>query len=489
MAATGPYPYERAISALRDGIGGLARVAVLCSIPPGPTPVRIPELRLGRGGPASRPLPRICMTVSHPATPESTRSPTPAAAAGRLVARPMAFADVPRSAWDRLCAASAAATPFSRWTTHRAWWDAYGSTAHEQYLVCVASDMGTDTAAERAADTGTTSGADGHAADSESSPSSSAETIRAIVPLMHRHEVEPQDEVTATGLRRRAGPRGTAVPADAKAVFFGASYHADYATLLCAPDDMDAAAAAVVEALGRGPDPGHGSQDWDVVDLRRLRDHDPALPALEGAFRAAADLQGWTVTREQEDVCPVLRMGGSDWEAYLGTLDKKSRHEIRRKWRRAEAVGPLTFRDLEPSAVSVEAFIDLHQARWGAEGLFPPTAGGDRSRRFLHRLAELEAAEGEGRQLQLGQVEVDGRVIFSTVGFDDGRTCYFYNAGLDPDARELSPGVVGTAAYLRDRLEAGRDRFDFLRGDEPYKYEWGAHDEPIHRLLVTRVQG
>jgi CelD/BcsL family acetyltransferase involved in cellulose biosynthesis len=30
-------------------------------------------------------------------------------------------------------------------------------------------------------------------------------------------------------------------------------------------------------------------------------------------------------------------------------------------------------------------------------------------------------------------------------------------------------------------------RFDFLRGDESYKYEWGARDEPIQRLLVRRT--
>ena len=45
---------------------------------------------------------------------------------------------------------------------------------------------------------------------------------------------------------------------------------------------------------------------------------------------------------------------------------------------------------------------------------------------------------------------------------------------MDPRRGTLSPGVTGTAAYLRDRLEAGRRRFDFLRGNEPYKYEWGA---------------
>jgi CelD/BcsL family acetyltransferase involved in cellulose biosynthesis len=32
----------------------------------------------------------------------------------------------------------------------------------------------------------------------------------------------------------------------------------------------------------------------------------------------------------------------------------------------------------------------------------------------------------------------------------------------------------------------GKTRFDFLRGNEPYKYEWGAVDEPIQRVLVRR---
>jgi CelD/BcsL family acetyltransferase involved in cellulose biosynthesis len=42
------------------------------------------------------------------------------------------------------------------------------------------------------------------------------------------------------------------------------------------------------------------------------------------------------------------------------------------------------------------------------------------------------------------------------------------------------------ARLLRQAIEAGKRRFDFLRGDEPYKYEWGATDEPIQRLLVRR---
>jgi CelD/BcsL family acetyltransferase involved in cellulose biosynthesis len=390
---------------------------------------------------------------------------TAAAPAGALLPCPVSFEAIPRAAWDRLLAATPAATPFSRWTFHRAWWDAYGGTAHEQYMVCLAAQEGR-VEPQIAADGGA--------------------AIRAIVPLMHRHEVEPGDAETATILRRRV-ESGTSVRPDAKAVFMAASYHADYATLLCPPDDLAAAAEALARACCQPIDPDHGDQAWDVIDLRRFRSDDPALPALEAAFRRHAAEQGWDVRVEQEDVCPVVQLDGiSTWDDYLATLDKKARHEIRRKLRRAEATGPVGFQLASLGPEAVDRFIQLHQARWGEEGLFPHTEGGERSRRFLHRLAELEAAEGEDAQLQIGSVSVGDRVIFATVGFDDGTTCYFYNAGMDPAARDLSPGVTGTAAYIRDRLEAGRRRFDFLRGPETYKYEWGARDEAIYRLLVQR---
>jgi CelD/BcsL family acetyltransferase involved in cellulose biosynthesis len=381
-----------------------------------------------------------------------TTAETDSASASDIHCSPLDFDRITRAEWDRLYATTLAATPFSRWTFHRAWWDAYGATAHEQYLVCRGAGDG---------------------------------PMTAVMPLMHRHEQEPQDERTATVLRRRQHT-GTSVRPDAKAIFFGASYHADYATLLCTPADLSAATHAVVDALAGPPDSTHGDQPWDVVDLRRLRTIDPALPALESALRSRALDADWEVIREREDVCPVVTVPpDADWDGYLGTLSKKARHEIRRKLRRAQAGGELSISIERPTREAIETFIELHQRRFGAEGLFPSTEGGERSRQFVHRLAELELSEPDC-PLHVALVRSGDRLIFSALAFDDGETCYLYNAGMDPDAAELSPGVSGTAEYIRNRLEAGRRRFDFMRGDEPYKYEWGARDEVIERLIALR---
>jgi CelD/BcsL family acetyltransferase involved in cellulose biosynthesis len=374
----------------------------------------------------------------------------PAPSPAGLVARRVPFDEIPPPLWDRLAAASPWSTPFSRWAFHRAWWDAYGSNAHDQTIVV-----------HRSAQDG--------------------QVPVAIVPLMHRHVVEPGDAARATHLRHGSGKPLTPLGPTAKVVFFGASYHADYATILAAPQDLAAVSAALVDALaGSSLDPVH-PDPWDAVDLRRLRVSDPAVEALAGAFRQRAAEAGWTVLVEPEDVCPVVDLpAGADLEGFLATLDKHDRHEVRRKLRRARAAGPLELVDGDPLD-DLDAFIELHQRRWGADGLFPPGPGGDQSRQFFRRLGETFAGSGVYR---LSFLRSAGRRVGAAAWFWEGGTAYLYNAGVDPAAATLSPGVVLLALLIERILAEGGRRVDFLRGDEPYKYEWGAVDEPIVRLLV-----
>ncbi len=383
-------------------------------------------------------------------------APTTAPSDRRLVAVRRPCGAIPEATWDALAALDPWATPFARWAFHRAWWEAYGGTAHDQTMVVV----------DRAA------GPDG--------------APLAIVPLMHRHEIEPNDVASQTTIRHGSTVALTPVPATAKAVFFGASYHADYATILCAPADLAAVADAVATALA-GPtgDPDH-PEPWDVVDLRRLRCGDPVADALRAAFVRRAPEQSWTVDLEREDVCPVATIADdvTDLDGFLSTLGKKERHEIRRKIRRCEAGGDILLTPSPDPLTDLDAFIDLHQRRWGADGLFPATPGGEASRIFIRRLFEGFGPDGPAR---LCFLTVGGRRIAAGITFEAGGTIAYYNAGVDPDARDLSPGVVMVAKYVERAIATGRRRLDFLRGNEPYKYEWGARDEPIQRLLVRRT--
>jgi CelD/BcsL family acetyltransferase involved in cellulose biosynthesis len=187
---------------------------------------------------------------------------------------------------------------------------------------------------------------------------------------------------------------------------------------------------------------------------------------------------------EREDVCPVVTFPEDvDMDGFLSTLGKKERHEIRRKVRRAEAVGKIRLDDSAQPLDDLESFIALHQKRWGDDGLFPATKGGEQSRVFIRRLFELFGPDGP---LRLTFLTVGGRCIASGIHFESADDLLYYNAGIDPDARDLSPGVLMIHAYVARALANGTRRMDFLRGNESYKYEWGAVDEPIQRLLVRR---
>jgi hypothetical protein len=372
--------------------------------------------------------------------PTPTDDPTSA-----LHAERRSFDSIPRETWDRLASANPWSTPFAAWAFHRAWWDAYGENAHDETLVVCGDDP------------------------AQSEPV-------AIVPLMHRHEVEPSDAATRTTMRHADPGHLTQVAPTATAILFGASYHSDYATVLADPRDLPAVARAVGGYVA-----GPASGDWDVVDLRRLRCQDPLGLHLAQAFRAAGI---GPVEVEREDVCPVVTFPeGVAIDGFLSTLGKKERHEIRRKVRRAEAAGEVRLTDSTDPLADLELFIDLHQKRWGERGLFPPTAGGDQSRVLVRRLFELFGTDGPFR---LTTLTVGDRAIACGLHFETATDLLYYNAGIDPDARDLSPGVLMIYAYVRRALERGIRRMDFLRGDEPYKYEWGAIDEPIQRILVRR---
>ena len=78
--------------------------------------------------------------------------------------------------------------------------------------------------------------------------------------------------------------------------------------------------------------------------------------------------RGLRVEVMQEDVCPVITLplpgeGEDGWGLYLAGLDKKERHEIRRKLRRMEREAP------DAALRIVHGGADLPAPRWRVSSL------------------------------------------------------------------------------------------------------------------------
>jgi CelD/BcsL family acetyltransferase involved in cellulose biosynthesis len=198
-------------------------------------------------------------------------------------------------------------------------------------------------------------------------------------------------------------------------------------------------------------------------------------------LREKAESRGYQTAVEVEDVCPIIDLPLS-WEEYLMMLDKKQRHEVRRKLRKADAADTRFFLvgaddDLQ---AEMKAFIDLHQKSAPEKDAFMDP----QMQEFFFDAARVMQSQG---WLQLAFVDIGGTRAATLLNFDYGDDVLVYNSGYDPTRfHHLSPGIIVTARSIEHAVGLGRARFDFLRGDEVYKYRFGAVDTEVRRLLIAK---
>lgn len=166
----------------------------------------------------------------------------------------------------------------------------------------------------------------------------------------------------------------------------------------------------------------------------------------------------------------------TSYDDYLANLAKKERHEIRRKMRRFEtAHGPprvVTYFEPGPALLR---FFRLHKLADGSKSAFMTPA-------MIRLFMDLVSLDG----WQVDALYGDGpRSIASAVSFVDDSGHYLYNTAYDPGYRESSPGVVLLAALIKAAIDARLRVFDFLKGDEQYKYRMGAEARPLYVLEGT----
>ncbi|MCA1667811.1 MAG: GNAT family N-acetyltransferase [Thermomicrobia bacterium] len=111
--------------------------------------------------------------------------------------------------------------------------------------------------------------------------------------------------------------------------------------------------------------------------------------------------------------------------------------------------------------------------------------------RFLTAAVEqffrgMTGAMADAGWLRLYFLDVEGAPVAAMFTFvADGRLLV-YNSGFDPAYARISVGMVLTGRVIEDAANGGLTLCDFLRGNEAYKYRFGASDTPIWRVIAAR---
>jgi CelD/BcsL family acetyltransferase involved in cellulose biosynthesis len=219
-------------------------------------------------------------------------------------------------------------------------------------------------------------------------------------------------------------------------------------------------------------------QLFDIINLCNLPE---ASPTYE-QFATALNVHGFEVTLTQQEVCPVIHLP-STWEGYFELLDKKQRHEVRRKLRRAEGA---------PEKIEWYIVGEQHNLNEEIEKFLHLMAASQYEKaKFLEDQQNMAFFKAivpiifKNHWLQLSFLVINDEPASAYLNFVYGDSVQVYNSGLVPDKYgHLSAGIILLAHNIRTAIENGYKIFDFLRGNEIYKFRMGGQETKVFMLTA-----
>ena len=249
-------------------------------------------------------------------------------------------------------------------------------------------------------------------------------------------------------------------------LYLGGNPVADYTGMVALPDCGELAASAFAVALH--------AEGWDGFNLNDVND-----PRLEAVVQRLAE-RGLVVESTGETRCLSCTLPAT-WEAYIAeNISAKTRVNTLRVERRLAEALP-NFRISEPCDADidehVEAMIAVNHKRWGGN-----------LKRAREKYGRLFRHAYDAGLLHMFVYWDGDKPIAGASAFTDHLRSSFglYMIGFDEAYDKLSPGkgIVGRA--IRTAIEAGYERFDFLRGDEPFKARYATEVTVTRHFRLTR---
>ena len=255
---------------------------------------------------------------------------------------------------------------------------------------------------------------------------------------------------------------------DKTASFIGSPDVCDYLDFIVVPGMEVPFFEALLDYLaGRGV---------EQLDLHSLREDSASL----GGMARAVLNRGIEMHCSREDLSMELDLPAS-WERYLAELDKKQRHEVRRKLRRLQEAGePRYFTVWEPA--SVREYRPLFFRMFAASRKDKADFMDGAREEFFRSIIDYTAARGLA---EFGVLELDGRPAAMVLYFDYNGCFYLYNSGYDPRYGSVSAGLLCKILCIKDAIGRGRKKFDFLKGGEEYKHRLGGREISIFNCRIT----
>ena len=219
-------------------------------------------------------------------------------------------------------------------------------------------------------------------------------------------------------------------------------------------------------------------EEWDIISLMAVSEDGDMLSRIRSVLGKRHDY--------------AIRSGGScvfmelpkTWDEYVKKLSRKSRYNIMKKERELASKCRLEFTICDSAGAlneTIETLSELHRKRMLQKGISGSSITGG-FWKFQKDVAGDFFAKG---WLLIGLLKADGKIIACQYAYLYRNKLFHYQSGFDPAWRKYSIGLISNAHMIQESIRRGLTEYDFLRGNEDYKYHWGSRARACSDIIIS----
>lgn len=258
---------------------------------------------------------------------------------------------------------------------------------------------------------------------------------------------------------------------------------ADYTGILCMPGYEGEAISAFADYIQK-------QVSWTSFDLQNtFRDDAKILQLLKrfphGVFKFTQHSLQNVGEKTDQYLAPYLELPG-DWEDYLNhSIRSNTRQKIRRYLKKVESseTFSISYTDADRQESDIEILLQLWLSQW--QGV-----KGEACDDIVQYLRYILQHCFDKDCLYLSILWQGEKPLAAIANFLDRpkQSMLFVISGRDETCQNIPPGLILHADAIRYAIQKGFQVYDFLRGNEDYKYSLGAKERSIWHIRATYKQ-
>lgn len=220
---------------------------------------------------------------------------------------------------------------------------------------------------------------------------------------------------------------------------------------------------------------------WDSLHFRDI----PANSAFHDNFINEFQQDGKYIKVLRGSYCPAVILPETK-DQFVASLRPHRRRQYNRHWRKISSQCDIKYeiaRDVGTNGMLGE-FVSFYEKQWGKTSESHTT--------FLLNLMRRTRSR---KWIEVEYIRHKDGYIAAILHMTYNGTKYSYLTAVDKSFnRQVSAGNILVCLAIQDAIERKLERYDFLRGSEPYKFHWANSGEQLldisysHRKFISALQ-